>query len=245
MNKPEAVQSTSRTVHVYERLRASILAGELKPSAKIKINEICAAWQVSLGAVREALSRLNAEGLVILTPQKGAQVAPISREDLLDLTRVRIELETVALRESIARGGLVWETRVVAAYHRLSRLRQNEPNSSGEMTYDWADAHSEFHLALVSACISPWLLRLRKLLYDQSERYRRLSAPASVSTRDVPAEHAALMEAAMARDSDLACELLERHLNTTAQVLLDSTGFVEALGTGARGKAKRVDVQPA
>lgn len=241
MEKLETTQSTSRTVHVYERLRSSILAGELKPSAKIKINDICTAWQVSLGAVREALSRLTAEGLVVLTPQKGAQVAPISREDLLDLTRMRIELEGLALRESIRNGGLAWETGVVAAYHRLSRIPLYTSKEGGEMTYDWADAHSEFHLALVSACNSPWLMRLRKLLYDQSERYRRLSSPVSVSTRDVAAEHAALMEAAMAHDAERATQLLAQHLNTTTQVLLSSTHFVGALGPAERKRSKRVE----
>lgn len=64
----------------------------------------------------------------------------------------------------------------------------------------WAAAHGAFHLALVSACDSPWLLRLRALLYAQSERYRRLSVPAALRAHNLDAEHRGLTDAALAHD---------------------------------------------
>ena len=83
----------------------------------------------------------------------------------------------------------------------------------------WAEAHKEFHSALVSACDSPWRLRLRSLLYDQTERYRRLSVPALPQERDIAAEHKELMEATLTRDDKLATKLITAHLNaTTARV---------------------------
>ena len=88
------------------------------------------------------------------------------------------------------------------------------------MSEAWSAAHDAFHEALASGCGSPWLLRLRRTLYDQSERYRRLSVPLGEATRDIAGEHRALMQAALARDATAAAALLARHLALTTQVLL-------------------------
>jgi DNA-binding GntR family transcriptional regulator len=72
---------------------------------------------------------------------------------------------------------------------------------------------------LVQACDSAWLLRLRALLYAQSERYRRLSLSEARQERDVDGEHRGLVEAALARDADKACKLLADHLSLTAALV--------------------------
>lgn len=203
----------SLTEKTYASLRADILACRLRPGQRLKIHEICARLGVSPGAVREALSRLSAEELVVSEAQKGFHVSPVWADDLEDLSRTRIEIETMCLRRSIANGDIDWETNLVGACHRLNRLPA-APDSD-----EWAAAHAAYHLALAGACGSAWLLRLRALLYTQSERYRRLSLSGATTRRDIAKEHQALMEATIARDVERACELLTEHLSLTAELV--------------------------
>jgi DNA-binding GntR family transcriptional regulator len=214
-------ETKSRTEAVYFRLRTDILACRHKPGARLKIKELCTALGVSLGAVREALSRLTAEGLVVSEAQKSFQVAPISVADLEDLTQVRIEIETLCLRRAIAARGIDWETGLVAAFHRLSRTPVPAPGYEQRLNEDWAQAHADYHLALVAACESTWLLRVRATLYAQSERYRRLSAPVTEGRRNVTLEHRNIMDAALAGDTEKACALLSEHLLTTKNLVRD------------------------
>jgi DNA-binding GntR family transcriptional regulator len=201
------------TENTYSILRADILACRLRPGQRLKIHEICSRLRVSPGAVREALSRLSAEELVVSEAQKGFRVAPVRVDDLEDLTRTRIEIECMCLRRAIGIGGIEWETGLVAASHRLTRIASPLDSDA------WAHAHAQYHLALVDACDSAWLLRLRALLYAQSERYRRLSLSSARIERDVDAEHRALVEAALARDAARACALLADHLSLTAALV--------------------------
>lgn len=220
----------SLTHSVYEHLRADLLACRLRPGERLKISDLCGSLAVSLGAVREALSRLTSEGLVVAEPQRGFRVAPISATELRDLTEVRIEVEARCLRRAVAEGDMAWETAIVAAHHVMSRLPEREPEDPGRVNDAWGAAHARFHQALVAGCASPWLLRLRDTLYDQSERYRRLSVPLSRHGRDVTGEHRAIMEATVSRRADLACALLAEHFRATTQILLgtDAAGGIGA-----------------
>jgi DNA-binding GntR family transcriptional regulator len=217
----------SRTERVYAALRADILACRLKPGTRILINELCRSLEVSLGAVREGLSRLTAEGLVIAEPQKGFTVSPISLDDLEDLTRTRIEIETMCLRRAIAVGGVEWEIGIISEFHRLSRLPERRPEDEKIPNEPWMVSHGAFHLALVAACDSPWLLRMRALLFAQSDRYRYFSASAERYDRDVLQEHRAIMNATLARDEKTACRLLSEHLALTATMVRDVAQSIE------------------
>jgi DNA-binding GntR family transcriptional regulator len=210
------------TQGAYEELRAELLSCRILPGSRLKNQELCERFSVSVGAIREALSRLTAEGLVVAEPQRGFKAAEISVADLQDLTMVRIEIESLCLRRSIAVGGLDWESRLVAAYHRLSRMPERAPADHSRTNDDWAEAHAGFHAALVGGCDSPWLLRLQSLLYAQSERYRRLSMPLARTARDVDGEHKEILAAALAHDVDRATDLLARHMGATTRILLEA-----------------------
>ena len=216
-----ALAGSSRTQDAYERLRADLLACRLRPGARLRINELCQTLSVSLSAVREALSRLTSEGLVVAEPQRGFRAAPISAEELRDLTGVRTQIEGMCLERAIAVGDVGWESQLVAAFHRLSRTPEREPEDLARMNEAWAAAHAAYHAALAGACDSPWLLRLRGILYAQSERYRRLSVPLAEIARDLNREHQDLMEAALARDAGRARTLMTQHLELTTRVLLE------------------------
>jgi DNA-binding GntR family transcriptional regulator len=220
----------SQTEGVYERLRTAILEGQYRPQQKLKISKLCAQLPGGLGTVREALSRLLAEGLVVWKPFKGFHVAPVSPSDLINLTHARIEIEKLCLASSLANGGIEWEGRVVDLLHQLSRRLAG--HSIFDMPADeWSQLHAAFHDALVSACDNSWLLRMHRMLYEQSERYRHLGMMFNAGpdeplerrkerTRDMLTEHKQLAEAAIARDVGRTCELIAAHLRYTMDYLL-------------------------
>jgi DNA-binding GntR family transcriptional regulator len=216
-----ASASSSLTNDAYKALRADLLACRLRPGTRLKISELCQSLSINLSAVREALSRLTSEGLVVAEPQRGFRVAPISAEELRDLTRVRIKIEELCLERAMAAGDVAWESHLVAAFHRLSRTPERDPDDEQRMNEAWSDVHASFHEALVGACDSPWLLRLREILYAQSERYRRLSVPLAKINRDLNREHQKIMDAAIARDAARAKELMADHLELTTRILLE------------------------
>lgn len=239
MSRP-ASDGSSLTQDAYERLRADLLACRLRPGARLKISDLCQSLSVSLSAVREALSRLTSEGLVVAEPQRGFRVAPISAGELRDLTGVRAQIEGMCLERALAVGDVGWESRLVAAFHRLSRTPERAPGDPQRMNEEWSAAHAAYHEALVGGCDSPWLLRLRGLLYAQSERYRRLSVPLAEIARDLNREHRDIMEAALARDAERAKTLMKEHIELTTRVLLEQSWPV-----GAPPGSPRPDTRPA
>lgn len=212
---------------VFEKLRADVLSCRLAPGSKIRINEVAARLGVSLGAVREALSRLSAEGMTIAQAQRGYSVAPVSEEELLDLTTTRVSIEQICLRRAIEYGDVEWEAAIVATFHRLHRIPERDATDPTMLNETWSQAHAAFHVALVSHCQSAWLLRIRSNLYAQTERYRRLSVPLRREERDVNAEHKALADAALARNPDHLSGLISDHLWRTTRILLRSPKLCE------------------
>ena len=148
----------AKTSAAYRRLRSDLLSGRLAPGERLKIAELASALEVSPGAVREALSRLVPEQLVIPRDQKGFVVAPVSIADLVDLTDVRCEIEATALRRSVARGDAGWEALVLATAHRLRRTPMIAETGSF-LAPEWVARHAAFHCALVSGCGSRRLTR--------------------------------------------------------------------------------------
>jgi len=220
--RPASVRETSinLTQGAYERLRADLLSCRILPGTRLKIQDLCQRLSVSLGAIREALSRLTSEGLVVAEPQRGFRAAPISPEDLQDLTKVRIEIDSLCLRRAIEFGDVDWEAGLVAAFHRLSRTPERASEDPTRSSDEWAEAHGAFHTALVEGCGSPWLMRLHGQLYDQSERYRRLSVSLAPRRRNIGGEHQKILDAVLARDADKAVRLLAAHLGATTAILL-------------------------
>lgn len=208
----------SLTSVAFERLRVDILAGELMPAERLRIQALSERYGVGPTAIREALSRLVTEGLVSAEDQRGFRVTPVSRTELLDLTQTRVRVEQMALRLAIERGDIEWESRLLSHFHRLSRT---PPPTSPGREAQWSAVHRAFHEALVDGCGSPWTIQLCRLLFDKSERYRNLAKQRTGARgRDVGAEHRALMDAAMARDPDAACQLLSDHFTETTEIIL-------------------------
>jgi len=237
MTQPAQQGSTSLAEEVYATMRADILSCRLSPGMKLKISEFAEHFSTGLAAVREALSRLSAEGLVTSEPQKGFRVAPVSADDLIDLTKARLHVEEECVRRSVTLGSLQWEGELAAAFHQLDRTPLLAPDGQ-RVSDEWERLHQEFHEAVASACDSQWLLRIRRQLSEHAERYRRLSGPIDRFTRNVAMEHRALFEAAMARDPNTAAKLIVAHLRETTRILLEAASG-NAEGASAPKVARR------
>lgn len=232
---PSAKSLTSMAI---ERLRGDILDGALQPAERLRIQALTERYGIGATAIREALSRLVADGLVSSEDQRGFCVTPVSREDLLDLTQTRIEAEGSALRLAVQLGDIEWESYVLSAFHRLQRTAAP---TTPDLQAAWNVVHRQFHETLLSGCASPWRLRLCRILYDQSERYRSLAIHyTSEKNRDPMHEHRALMEAAMARDGELAVKILSEHFWKTSEIVLkalfDEGSTHQASASGGRRK---------
>ena len=207
-------------------IRQDIIKGMLEPGARLRIRELCDRYAAGAIPMREALSRLAMTGFVVAEDQRGFRVSVISPSELNDITDTRIYIETEALRRSIANGGMDWEERILATHHRLTRLQTHLlPTDSRAAVYPaWASAHNAFHAALLDACGSTWLQNLAELLRDQTERYRNLAVQRDAlltrrrgrPVRNIPAEHKAILDAALSRDAPLACALLASHFRATS-----------------------------
>lgn len=198
----------------YQRLRRDIISGVRAPGEKLRVEHLKDEYEVGAGTLREALARLASDTLVVVQGQRGFSVSPLSLEDLEDLTRTRVHLETEALRQSIAHGDDAWESRVVAAFHRLTLAEEKLSARNHRAVFEnWEQQNAAFHEALLSASPSHWLRHLLTIVYHQSERYRHASLVTHPSARDVHSEHRAIFEAAIARETRKATALVAQHIS--------------------------------
>jgi GntR family carbon starvation induced transcriptional regulator len=197
------------------KIRASILRGELIPGAKLNLDRMRASLGVSLSPLREALCRLENDGLITIADQRGYRVTPVSSANLAEIIRLRVELECLAVKEAIRHGDVAWEGRVIAALHRLSRCKRVSRSTAELET--WEDAHRAFHAELIGACEMPLLMQFCETLHNQSDRYRRIFLKDHAPDRNVPAEHAAIGSAVIERRLREAPQLLREHIERTGR----------------------------
>ena len=198
----------------YQRLREDIVHGKFAAGEKLGIEFLKRTYEVGATPLREALYRLSSDGFVRAQGQRGFRVADMSADELEDITNLRVVLEGMALAQSVENSDDEWESRVVAAFHHLTKAEmQPEPD-----IHEWEIRNREFHLALVSCCHSPWLMRFHEILYDQHKRYRNLARVERSARRNVHAEHTAICDAALAKDIPGLCEANEQHIRRTAEI---------------------------
>ncbi len=201
----------------YRVLHDRIVRLELAPDTKLKIADLQEQHQLSSSPLREALNRLVQEGLVRADDRRGFFVAEISIPDLREIARLRTMLDSEALAEAIRRGSDDWEARIVSAFHRLHLVEGRFGTGAIRLDDKWTRCHKEFHVAMLSGCDSPKLLGLSSSLFDQAERYRRISAQYRKEPRNKSASHRRLMDAVLARESAPALELLREHIGFTVR----------------------------
>jgi DNA-binding GntR family transcriptional regulator len=204
----------------YDRIRADIIFGRLAPGARLRLDRLAGDYGASVSTLREILSRLTSEGLVIAEGQRGFQVTPVSPEGFQDVAAMRLLLETYALPLSFGAGDLEWESRVVAAHHKLAFMERRMLAGDQNVTEIWKQYDREFHQCLIEACGSQTLLDLYGGVFDQYLRYQMVAV---VFRGEIAGEeHRILLDCALTRDADRACEVLTRHVNGCVAYTLES-----------------------
>jgi DNA-binding GntR family transcriptional regulator len=201
---------------VYRQLRNDLLQGRLAPGAKLKVQNIAAEYGVGASPIREALSSLAAEGLVERLDQRGFRAAQATVAEFEEIIRARCWLEEIVLRESIAAGGAEWEEALVLANYRLMRLARA---GVADTEAEWHEADQAYHTALLGACPAPTLQAFAASLREKAARYRNIAKMVAMPSRDLAAEHDAITQAALSRNTEEACRLLVAHYTTTADHL--------------------------
>jgi GntR family transcriptional regulator, carbon starvation induced regulator len=196
-------------------LERDILAGKLKPGSRLAITELAKHYDIGATPLREGLSRLVSRGLIVAIGQRGFRVASVSREDLYDITLMRVVVEVEALRLAMANGGDAWEAGILAALHQLRRHIERVGVKFREGAADFDALHKGFHTSLLGACGSLRLLAAHSDLYDQAYRYRRVMMRGFDSGDEFVEAHQKLAERVMARDAAAAQAMLAQHLETT------------------------------
>lgn len=227
----KTADSQSLAADVYLRLRTAIMGGRYDAGQRLLPSDLAKEYQVSPTVVREALMRLAEQRLAVATPNRGFHVVHMTLEDMHDLVETRIINEIAALRLGVELGEVSWESGIIGAYHEMT---------SYELDSDvWFDKHRAFHSALLAGCGNARLLSLCNDLLEVGDLYLRWSRQLAErseavnvewATRASHAEHNAIMEAALARDADLAAAHYRSHLRRTeilaARAISERAAFI-------------------
>lgn len=196
-------------------LRAEILSGELAPGDRVQIERLADSWGVSPTPIRESVRRLAGEGLLTLTPQRGARVASLDAHKAAELYAVRLLLEPVAIRQSIefADGDSDFVVAVESAF--AATLQATD-------IAQFHQHHRDFHLAVISRCPNAVLLAEVHRLHDLSRLFQAYAGGTDRES-DPSVEHRQLLEAVVAGDSERAVRVQTDHLTNTMIAIQKTT----------------------
>ncbi len=212
------VVDLSRTLieRTYNQLRLDIVEGRLQPDEKLRVEHLKNRYEVGAGTLREAMSRLISDSLIMAEGQRGFRVSPMAIEDLEDITRTRIQLEIEAIRQSIQRGDTAWRTKLTEVHDELDAL--GNPGDTVDRK-QWEHLNARFHAVLIESHASAWTLRFLDMLSRHGERYRRLAISLKLPGRDVQAEHRDIYQSAISGNDVRAALALEAHIRATTDAL--------------------------
>ena len=204
----EAAETTGE--RAYRLIRADILRGTLAPGQKLKLDALRDTYDAGIGTLRETLSRLVAERLVVAEGQRGFEVAPFSATELRELAGLRLLLEGHALEQFFRAGDVEWEARVVAVHHKLSQMEDRLRDGDASALEPWRRFDAQLHQTLISACGSRTLMATHVAVFDRYQRYQNMALGfrGEIAQR----EHTALRDAALKRDAAAARAVLSVHI---------------------------------
>ncbi len=208
----------SLAVKVFEALESEILKGELERGETLSENKISARLGVSRTPVREALQRLEQEGLVKTEPGKGAVVLGISQGDLLDIYEIRIRIEGLAAR--YAARNITDEQ----AKEMLDLVELQEFYAMKNDSQNLRDIDSKFHSMIYKFCTSRILTDTLTSLHHRIERFRRMSVEMGGRGNLSVEEHREIAEALASHDEDKAESLLIEHIKNARDKLFEVVG---------------------
>lgn len=195
--------------------------GQWPPGQRLQPADLAQAYDTSTTVIREALSFLVGDGLVVARANHGFFVPQLDLQELRDITELRCRTEDLGAQLATARGDVEWEVQISAAHHRLAKLPRRLDGSPNRINPEWMQAHHAFHLAIIAGSGSPQITQLASNLAHATELYRRWAAPSSGAIhRNVEEEHKALLDAALSHDGVRLGSLLRAHYEATVDVVL-------------------------
>ena len=198
---------------VFSTLEEEILTGVLQSGETVSENKLSARLGVSRTPIREALRRLEQEGLVRNDPGRGAVILGVTKQDLLDIYEIRIRIEGLAAR-SAAQSITPEQTAAMKELVELQEFYVSKGDSE-----KIRDLDSRFHSMIYSFCTSRVLADTLTGLHHRIERFRRMSVVNSERASRTTSEHRAILEALAAHDSDSAESLLIEHISNARDAL--------------------------
>lgn len=203
---PSIDRPPSLTELVTARLRDWIVTGEMELGARLSEVKIASALNVSRTPVREAVNRLESEGLLRVEPQRGSFVFTLGPEELRQLCAARIALETAALRTGIEENAPALENALTAICARMEAARA----AGDDRAYLGLDA--DFHMALIDGAANQFLHEAYQTMAPRMAALRhRMGAHPDHMAKSFR-EHLALRDAVRARDAGTAAAILHAHI---------------------------------
>jgi DNA-binding GntR family transcriptional regulator len=186
----------------YQQLRERIVEGSLKPGSTINQERLAADLGLSITPLREALRRLEAEGLVALSAHKIVRVMPLSRRELYELALTRGQLDPLAAALAATEATDQEAQSIVGLAAQPSSL-----DVRGRLT-----THRRFHLAIYAASHNNVLGGILRQLWDRTDRYRIIVMADRPIDPGTGTEHQDIARAILGRQGDLVADLMRRHV---------------------------------
>lgn len=200
---------------VFESLREAIIQGRLHPGERLMEIQLAEELGVSRTPVREAIRKLELEGLVLMIPRKGAYVSQISMKDIADVFEIRRALEGLAARLAAERATEEEIERLERALVRISEVAEAE-DLDGAVALD-----TDFHEELMAASHNPRLSQMVSNLREQIQRFRLTSLSHPGRVKLAVEEHAKIVDAIAGRDAELAQNLAHEHIENAENSLME------------------------
>ncbi|GLB68891.1 GntR family transcriptional regulator [Arthrobacter mangrovi] len=198
-------RALTKNAYAYEEVRQRILVGSLEPGQALAQSQLAAELGVSLTPMREALRRLDAEGLVFIDAHKNARVATLSAVEATHLFEVRERMDPMA-------AALAAERRTDADIANIKAAAANLKPLEDKASLDALTAHRQFHRAVYTASHNDLLINLLEGLWDKADRYRQVGLNArkdsAADRKRVNREHESIMRAVINGDAAAA----EKHM---------------------------------
>lgn len=201
---------------VFNTLRRAILRGELKPGERLMEIQLANKLGVSRTPIREAIRKLELEGLVLMIPRKGAEVAEITEKNLRDVLEVRCALEELAVQLACER---IDEEGVKEL--RDAGLHFKKVLDSDDIT-QIAQADEAFHDVIFTATGNSRLIQLLNNLREQMYRYRIEYLKKKECYPILIAEHKEILDAIAGRDKERATRVTSQHINNQVDTVVDT-----------------------
>lgn len=207
---------------VFESIRGAIISGVLKPGERLMEVQFAEKMGVSRTPIREAIRKLELEGLIIMIPRKGAYVADLSINNIIDVLEVRSALEGLA--SGLAALRITNEEIKELELTALQFQKAIESNDvDGIIRTDM-----DFHDKIFKATRNEKLLQMANSLREQVQRFRIMYVNKSINSEDLPKDHYEIAKAISERNVDMAEKLARRHIEDAEKQLMKMIGTVPA-----------------